>query len=121
MEGIPFGFNLGYGFGDTRAATENVLFYNGRAHKLGHVIFHIPLVKGKYDYLSPWTMESEDGRLKLDFVPVMDRASCTDAKLIKSDQHQVFGRFSGKVILDAGTEIELKDFFGFAERVENKW
>lgn len=27
----------------------------------------------------------------------------------------------GKVVLDAGTEIELKDFFGFAERVENKW
>ena len=119
--GVPFGFNLGYGFGDTRAATENVLFYNGRAHKLDYVIFHIPLKKGKPDYLSPWTIDSDDGRLKLDFVPVMDRASCTDAKLIKSDQHQVFGKFSGKVILDDGTELELKDFFGFAEKVENKW
>lgn len=121
VDGIPFGFNLGYGFGDTRAATENVLFYNGRAHKLGYVIFHIPLKKGKADFLAPWRIESDDGRLQLDFVPVMDRAACTDAKLIKSDQHQVFGHFTGTAILDAGTEIQIKDFFGFAEKVENKW
>ena len=121
VDGVPFGFNLGYGFGDTRAATENILFYNGRGHKLGHVIFKIPLNKGKADFLAPWRIVSDDGRVDLEFVPVMDRASCTDVKLIKSDQHQVFGRFSGKVILDAGTEIQLKDFFGFAEKVENKW
>jgi len=121
VDGVPFGFNLGYGFGDTRAATENMLFYNGRGHKLGHVIFKIPLKKGKADFLSPWRIESDDGRLILTFEPVMDRASCTDVKLIKSDQHQIFGRFSGKAVLDAGTEIELKDFFGFAEKVENKW
>ena len=121
LEGTPFGFNLGYGFGDTRAATENVLFYGGRAHKLDYVIFHIPLKKGRYDYLSPWKIESSDGRLDLDFRPVMDRSACTDAKVIKSDQHQVFGRFTGRAVLDAGTVLELRDFFGFAERVENKW
>ena len=122
LEGVPFGFNLGYGFGDgTRAATENMIFYNGRGHKLGYVIFHIPRNKGKDDFLSPWKIKSDDGRLDLEFIPVMDRAACTDAKLIKSDQHQVFGRFSGKVVLDAGTELEVKDFFGFAEKVENKW
>ncbi len=121
LDGAGFGFNLGYGFGDTRAATENVLFYQGRAHKLGHVIFHIPLCRGRRDYLSPWTLESDDKRLMLTFQPVMDRAALTDVKLLKSDQHQVFGRFSGQVVLDAGTVLELRDFFGFAERVENKW
>ncbi len=121
VDGVPFGFNFGYGFGDTRAATENILFYNGRGHKLGHVIFKIPLDKGKADFLAPWRITSDDGRVDLDFVPVMDRASCTDVKLIKSDQHQVFGHFSGTVILDAGTEIKLDHFFGFAEKVENKW
>ncbi len=121
VDGVPFGFNLGYGFGDTRAATENVLFYNGRVHKLGYVIFHIPLKRGKADFLAPWRIESDDGRLKLDFYPIMDRTACTDAKVVKSDQHQVFGRFTGTAVLDAGTEIQLKDFFGFAEKVENKW
>ena len=51
----------------------------------------------------------------------MDRASDTNALLIRSDQHQVFGRFSGEVILDDGTKLEIKDLTGFAEKVFNKW
>lgn len=31
VDGVLFGFNIGYGFGDTSAATENMLFYNGKA------------------------------------------------------------------------------------------
>ena len=42
-------------------------------------------------------------------------------KLIISDQHEVFGGFTGCAILDDGTEIRVKDFPGFAEKVENKW
>ncbi|MEG2959218.1 MAG: DUF2804 domain-containing protein [Oscillospiraceae bacterium] len=119
--GVPFGFNLGYGFGNTAAATENMLFYNGKAHKLGAVTFHIPQKDGKEDYLKPWTFTSDDGRFEMDFVPVLDRAACTSAVVIKSDQHQVFGRFTGKAVLDDGTAIPVKDFMGFAEKVENKW
>ncbi|MDX9953927.1 MAG: DUF2804 domain-containing protein, partial [Anaerolineae bacterium] len=33
------GLNLGFGFGDTSAATENALFLDGRIHKLGQVDF----------------------------------------------------------------------------------
>ena len=51
----------------------------------------------------------------------MDRAACTDLKVIISDQHQIFGKFTGKMILDDGSAIELKDFLGFAEKVRNKW
>ena len=55
------------------------------------------------------------------FSPVMDRASLTSAAFLKSDQHQVFGRFSGTAVLDDGTVLEVKDLMGFAEKVENKW
>ena len=119
VDGVPFGWNIGYGFGDTSAASENMLFYNGKAHKLSTVTFHIP--GGEKDFLSPWTFTSDDGRFEMDFMPVLDRASCTDVGVIKSDQHQVFGRFSGKAVLDDGKVIEVKDFPGFAEKVENKW
>ena len=34
MDGVPFGWNIGYGFGDNSVATENMLFYEGKAHKL---------------------------------------------------------------------------------------
>lgn len=120
--GVPFGWNIGYGFGDTSAASENMLFFDHKAHKLSQVTFHIPKkADGSEDYLRPWTFTSDDGRFEMDFVPVIDRAACTDVKLICSDQHQVFGRFTGKAVLDDATVIEVKDFLGFAEKVFNKW
>jgi len=121
VDGADFGFNIGYGFGDTSAASENMLFYKGKGHKLSQVTFHIPMKDGKEDYLKPWTFTSDDGRFEMDFVPIINRASCTDVKLIKSDQNQVFGRFSGAAVLDDGTRLEVKDLLGFAEKVENKW
>ena len=120
--GTPFGWNLGYGFGDTSAASENMLFHAGTAHKLGGIKFEIPgEAEGKERYTEPWKFTSDDGRFEADFVPVLDRASCADVKLIKSDQHQVFGRFTGKAVLDNGTVVEFADFPGFAEKVSNKW
>ncbi|MBQ3931156.1 MAG: DUF2804 domain-containing protein [Firmicutes bacterium] len=118
---VPFGWNIGYGFGDTSAATENMLFCGGKAHKLSEVTFNIPQKDGKDDFLSPWTFTSDDGRFEMDFKPILDRAACTDFKILCSDQHQVFGLYSGKAVLDDGTVIEVKDFLGFAEKVHNKW
>ncbi len=121
-EGVPFGFNIGYGFGDTSAASENVLFYDGKAHKLSQVTFNIPKdAKGNELYEEPWTFTSDDGRFEMDFVPVIDRASDTDFVVLCSKQHQVFGKFTGKAVLDDGTVLEIRDFFGFAEKVFNKW
>ena len=121
VNGVPFGFNLGYGFGDTSAASENALFYDGRLHKLEDVTFNIPQKDGKDDFMTPWTFTSGDGRFTADFVPVIDRASDTNVLLIESDQHQVFGRFTGSAVLDDGTVLEFKDLFGFAEKVKNRW
>ena len=121
-DGTPFGWNLGYGFGDTSAASENMLFYNGKAHKLSKVDFGIPGDgEGAPRYMEEWKFTSDDGRFEMAFRPVFDRASCTDVKLICSDQHQVFGRFTGRAVLDDGTVLDIADFPGFAEKVCNKW
>ena len=117
VNGKPFGFNIGYGFGDTSAASENLLIYDGVAHKLSKVQFNIP----EDSFLKPWTFSSDDGRFEMDFVPILDRAARTNALIIESDQHQVFGRFSGKAVLDGGTALELHDFLGFAEKVRNRY
>jgi hypothetical protein len=116
------GFNIGYGFGDTSNATENMLFVDGIAHKLDQVTFNIPKnAKGKDDYLKPWTFSSNDQRFEMNFTPIIDRKSKTDIGIICSDQHQVFGKFNGTIMLDDGSKIVLKDFLGFAEKVYNKW
>lgn len=55
VDGESFGFNIGYGFGDTKAASENVLFYKGKVHKLSQVTFHIPKdANGTEEYEKPW-------------------------------------------------------------------
>ena len=73
------------------------------------------------NYVDPWTIVSSDGRFDMDFVPIIDRNALVDAKIIVTDQHQVFGRMSGTAVLDDGTKIELKDFLCFAEKVHNKY
>ncbi len=121
-KGVPFGFNLGYGFGDTSHATENMLFYNGRARKLGRVVFNIPKNRdGQYDYLKSWVIGSDDDALHMTFTPILDRAAKMSALVLCSDQHQVFGRFSGTARLEDGTELKFKDKIGFAEKVKNRW
>ncbi len=117
VNGNLFGFNIGYGFGDTSKATENLIFYNGNVHKLDQVEFHIPTDS----FLKPWKFSSNDSRFKMDFMPIIDRNSNTNLLFLQSDQHQVFGRFSGKAVLDDGQEIIIKDFPGFAEKVNNRW
>jgi len=121
LDGVPFGWNIGYGFGDTSAASENVLFYGGKIHKLSQVRFEIPMQDGKEDYLAPWRFSSDDGRFEMAFTPILNRAAYTSVGVIKSDQNQVFGRFTGTAALDDGTVLQVNDFFGFAEKVENKW
>lgn len=121
VEGRPFGFNIGYGFGDTSAASENMLFYDGTAHKLEQLTFLIPQKDGKDDFMSPWKFTSSDGRFEMDFIPVLDRASCTNVGIICSDQHQVFGYFNGTARLDDGTVLKIENLLGFAEKVHNKW
>lgn len=113
----PVGFNIGYGFGNTKAASENVIFYKGKAHKFDDLTFNIP----SDSYLNEWTFTSSDGRFETTFTPIIDRAACTDLKVIVSDQHQVFGKMNGTFILDDGTQLEIKDFLCFAEKVHNKY
>ncbi len=122
IKGKMFGFNIGYGFGDTTAASENMLFYDGKAHKLEDVSFNIPQTElGGDDFMKPWTFSSSDGRFEMQFTPIINRHSTIDLKFLCSKQNQVFGRFSGTATLDDGTVLKIKDFVGFAEKVFNKW
>lgn len=117
VNGKPFGFNIGYGFGDTSKATENMLFYDGIGHKLENVNFNIP----PDDFMKPWTFSSSDGRFEMNFEPIYDRIDNTNIGFISTLAHQVFGRYSGKAVLDDGTVLEIKDLIGFAEKVRNKY
>lgn len=121
VQGRAFGFNIGHGFGDTSAASENMLFYGGIAHKLEQVSFEVPRSNGREDYLAPWQVQDAAGRLSLSFEPILDRSANLNALLLASRQHQVFGRFSGKAVLDDGQVLAINGLMGFLEKVSNRW
>ena len=119
--GHVIGWNLGYGFGDTSAASENMFFFDGKAYKLEDVKMDIPMGDfGKDDFMAPWTFRSEKGDIKLVFTPVYDRHSDTYSLLFRCNQHQVFGLFSGTIEID-GQIYEIHQRMGFAEKVYNRW
>lgn len=120
QNGHKIGFNLGYGFGDTSKASENMLFYDDQTYKLEEVEFIIPKIDDQFDYLGTWMFKSKDKKIDLTFEPIIDRSSSTNIIVLKSVQHQVFGKFSGTFKV-GNKEIIIKDMLGFAERVENKW
>ncbi|TGL51027.1 DUF2804 domain-containing protein [Leptospira meyeri] len=117
IDGKPFGLNLGYGFTDRTPASENVIFYDGKIHKLDEVKFIIDTK----NYLAPWKFTSNNNRLDLDFTPIVDRNSYMNFLVIKTIQHQVFGLFNGTVVLDDGKKLKLQNILGFAEDVLNHY
>jgi hypothetical protein len=111
-----FGFNLGCGFGDTSAATENALFFGGRVHKLGNVHFDIDA-----DPMRDWRIRDDEGRLDLTMTPRFNRTTKTKFLFIDNACNQVFGRFNGRAVLDDGRAIEIKNLAAFAEHAVNHW
>ena len=105
------GLNLGCGFGDTSAATENCLVLDGSVHKLDQVEF----TYNSKDYLKPWKFNDSQSRLELTFTPFTERVARTNLGLIVSEVHQLFGRYSGHAITDEGETLQIENLIGFAE------
>ena len=120
-QGHVIGWNLGYGFGDTKAASENMLYLDGKSCKIGDIRMNIPMGRsGRDDFMKPWRIKDYDGALDVEFTPVYDRHSDTNLLLLRSNQHQVFGLFSGHLRFD-DKDTQIDSLPGFAEKVFNKW
>lgn len=121
FEGRKIGFNLGYGFGDNSTHSENMFFFDDKSWKLEDVRFDLPFTKhGKDSFLEPWKFRSITGDINITFTPIINRHANMNVGIIKSLQNQVFGKFSGYIIVD-GKEYFFTDMLGFAEKVSNKW
>lgn len=114
-----FGFEITWGIGDERKATETCVFYDGIAHKLGPV--DVKTFPKPDRYLEPWEFVSQDGRFRLTMEPFFDHHTDLNVLLMRMHSHQVHGLWRGEVTLDDGTVLEIRDFYAFCEYVENRW
>jgi len=116
-DGTLFGFNLGYGFSDRSMATENMVFYKGKAYKLNDVDFGV----SDSGYMDPWHFTSSDKAVNMTFQPIHHKDVDINLGVFRHNPNQVFGLFSGYIKINGEEKIEMNDFFGFAEKVHNKW
>lgn len=109
--------NLGWGYGDDARGTCNAILVDGKLHKLDAVDCSFD----PNDRMQPWKFTSNDGRLTLDFQPIYNQHSKQDVGFAKAELHKIHGRYSGTLVLDDGTKLEVKDLLGFAEHMEQRW
>lgn len=116
IDEVPFGLNIGWGFGNTKRATENMYFYNKKAYKVGKLV-------GEWNdntLMAVKHFHDNQGKIQFTFTPFYNNH--TENKYVVVDTHcdQVYGTFSGTIETDAGVK-EFKDVVGFIEHAVNKW
>ncbi len=116
IDGVPFGFNIGWGFGDLSYATENMFFYNKKAYKLGRML----VARDENDYMKPWKLRDEDGKMELNFTPMFDNYTQNKYVVIDTHCNQVYGWFDGWIETEDGRK-EFKHVLAFIEHAVNKW
>jgi hypothetical protein len=115
----PIGVNLGGGWTDGTGMTENGIYYNNILSKLSEDILF------SYDpahLMKPWKLKTKTTqRVDLTFTPFYERVAKTDMWVLKSEVHQMIGRFSGTLVPDNAAAVEVKDMIGWAEDHHARW
>jgi len=119
QNGRTVGLNLGGGWTDGSGYTENALVVDGRVTKIGEDL------QFRYDprhFMAPWSIRTQGSdRVNLQFVPFFERVARTDLIVLRSEVHQMIGRFSGTVVTEAGEPIAIRDLVGWAEEHQARW
>ncbi len=117
IDGGNFGFNIGWGFGDLKNASENMFFWKGKAYKLGRLDVEVDIT----DYLKPWKFRDQEGKFDFVLTPIYDQITDTKVAFIQMYCHQLFGYYDGFVILPDGEKIIVNKMMAFCEHAKNKW
>ncbi|MDP9238477.1 MAG: DUF2804 domain-containing protein [Chloroflexota bacterium] len=113
------GLNLGGQWTDGTGMTENGICVDGRLTKIGEDLVF------EYDRgvrMKPWRIRTAaSDRIGLLFEPEFERVSESGDADRYMNVHQMFGRYSGRIVPDSGDPIELRDLFGWIEDQEARW
>lgn len=134
--GDIFGFEIGWGFGDTSQVSESCLFLNGKGYKIGYLKLEnedeivkplssdwVKKGKGTKWIIRSYSDEActiPNGEFNMEMTPVYDNYTMMRFVCVGNLCHQVFGKWNGLVKID-GKIIEIKDMMAFLERSDNMW
>ena len=117
VQGVPVAFNIGDGFGDLSTHTENIIFYNGKAHKIDEITFH----HEERDPTKSWKFTSNDNRFNMVLTPLIPHREKINFGFIYLNSSLLHGLYTGEIVLDNGETIYVKDMLGHAEDIFWRW
>ncbi|HVV85062.1 MAG TPA: DUF2804 domain-containing protein [Kofleriaceae bacterium] len=129
-DGRPIALNLGAGFGDDRAGTENLLVLDDVAIKLGRVGWSYdpddPLADWRFESIDPGDSgdgRDGDGAARVSLVLHADTPERNDLDLGERFSHlrKAYGRYTGTITLAGGQLLNVTDLPGFAEDMHLSW
>lgn len=115
-DGVEIGLNFGGKWTDGTPSTENCLRIDGRLHKISQPVMW------EYDtknWMAPWRLSNH--RVDLTFTPEREVHHRFDRLVILNRGDQMFGRWNGSVVDDAGVRYEVRNIFGHVEEVQRRW
>jgi hypothetical protein len=118
VNGNYFGFNLDYGFGIE--SSKSMIFVNGVGHHLDEIQYEMDAKNLK----KPLKITSNDNRVNLILTPTYGMKDGVNLGVLKMKGIKSYGFFTGTVILDDGSEFEIKEsdrLFGWAEQFSQRW
>jgi hypothetical protein len=117
-DGRVLGLQIGGKWTEGTGFTENGVILDGRLTKLGREL------RWQYDWdepTKPWRVTDPGGALDMELVPRFDKHSRTEAFVMGTETHQVFGRWSGTFVTEDGETVSFADVQGFAEESRSRW
>ena len=119
IRGKRVGLNFGGQWTDATGMTENAIFVDGKMTKIHEDLI---FTYDKTNYKKTWLVASKFSQdVKLTFTPFFERVAKTDAKLVKSEVHQLVGYYNGYVTLEDASRVCIQQMLGCIEEHVAKW
>jgi hypothetical protein len=115
-DGHEIWFSHGHSYEDPALHDKNMVGYDGRGHKLGPIRFRVP-----ENPMDPWKFTSEDDRFEMTLKPIFHHSSGMNFVIFSSKSIIAYGYYTGYVILDDGTKIQVENLLGHAEAIKWRW
>lgn len=116
--GERIGIQIGAKWTDGTGFTENGIMIDGRLHKIGRQLHW----EYSWDHpMKPWHVTDSGGAIDIVLTPRLDKYGKTDAGVLRTEVHQMFGTWTGTVRGEDGKKYRVEGIQEFAEESRNRW
>ena len=117
--GKTLGLSLAQGLGRD-SANENALFWGGKAHQLGAVLFEPRIQAQGGDLLASMRVWDDEGRLDVRYEQLLQHRFKGGNALMRTTEIQSMGYFSGFAALDSGDRVQFDRLTGCVRNISAK-